>query len=212
GLWTGVMTRMIAGSERDQKTSGSLETFSPLLRNWGKQEQGMNRKELETLLLTLESTPALVARAATRLSAEETRRRTADGAFSLIENVWHLADLEQEGYAVRLRRILAEDDPFLSDFDGDRIARERNYQSRDLAKGLALFATAREQNLETLRSLSPSAWRRTGKQEGVGRVTLGDVARMMAEHDRSHTRDITDLIAQFRGHSDSRRRPTSVMA
>ncbi len=172
----------------------------------------MNRKELETLLLTLESTPALVARAAAKLSAEEARRRPADGAFSLNENVWHLADLEEEGYAARIRRILAEEDPFLSDFDGDRIARERNYQIRDLAKGLALFATAREQNLATLRSLSPSGWRRTGKQEGVGRVTLGDVARMMAEHDRSHTRDLADLIARLRGNTDFQPRSASVVA
>jgi hypothetical protein len=172
----------------------------------------MNRKELETLLLTLESTPALVARAAARLSPEEARRRPADGTFSLIENVWHLADLEYEGYAVRIRRILADDDPSLPDFDGDRIARERNYQSRDLAKGLALFATSREHNLEALRSLSPSGWKRTGKQEGVGRVTLGDVARMMAEHDRSHTRDIADLIAHLRRNVDFQPRSASVVA
>lgn len=172
----------------------------------------MNRKELETLLLTLESTPALITRAAARLSAEEARQRPADGAFSLIENVWHLADLEQEGYAERIRGILAEEDPFLSDFNGDRIARERNYQSRDLVRGLTLFANARERNLETLRSLSPSRWKRTGKQEGIGRVTLGDVARMMAEHDRSHTRDIADLIARLRGNSDLQSRSASVVA
>ncbi|MGH9316270.1 MAG: DinB family protein [Thermoanaerobaculia bacterium] len=172
----------------------------------------MNRHKLETLLLTLESTPALLARAAASLSAEEARRRPAEGAFSLIENVWHLADLEREGYGVRIRRILAEEEPRLSDFDGDRIARERNYQIRDLAKGLALFAIARDGNLETLRFLSPPDWKRAAEQEGVGRVTLEDVARMMAEHDRSHTRDIADLIAHFREPKDSQPRPASVVA
>ncbi len=162
----------------------------------------MNRQELETLLLTLESTPALLARAAASLSAEEARRRPAEGAFSLIENVWHLADLEREGYGVRIRRILTEEEPLLSDFDGDRVARERNYQSRDLAEGLALFAGARGRNLEMLRSLSPSDWKRAGEQECVGRVTLEDVARMMVEHDRSHTGDVADLIAFFRDGSD----------
>ena len=172
----------------------------------------MNRKELETLLLTLESTPALVARAAARLSAEEARRRPAEGAFSLIENVWHLAELEREGYATRIRRILAEAEPFLPDFDGDRIARERNYRIRDLAEGLAVFATARERNLEILRSLPPAGWKRTGKQEGIGRVTLEDVTRMMAEHDRSHTRDVADLIASLRGKMDFQPRSASVVA
>jgi len=172
----------------------------------------MNRHKLETLLLTLESTPAWLARAAARLSAEDARRRPAEGVFSLIENVWHLADLEREGYGERLRQILSEREPFLADFDGDRIARERNYQGLDLAKGLALFTVAREDNLEALRSRSLPDWTRSGEQEGVGRVTLEDVARMMAEHDRSHTRDITRLIAHFQDGADWRPRPASVVA
>ena len=58
----------------------------------------MNRRKLETLLLTLESTPALVARAAAQLDASQARRAPAAGLFSLVEHVWHLADLEREGY------------------------------------------------------------------------------------------------------------------
>jgi hypothetical protein len=128
----------------------------------------MNRHKLETLLLTLESTPALLARAAANLSAGDARRRPAEGVFSLVENVWHLADLEREGYGGRIGLILAEREPFLSDFDGDRIAQERNYQSRDLSKGLALFAAAREENLATLRSLSLSAWKRAASRSASG--------------------------------------------
>ncbi len=94
----------------------------------------MNRRELETLLLTLESTPALVARAAEGLEPSQVRQAPAPGAFSLIEHVWHLADIEREGYGTRIRRILCEQEPLLSDFDGERIAREREYIKRDLAK------------------------------------------------------------------------------
>ena len=85
----------------------------------------MKRREFEALLVTLESTAALLSRAAATLSPAEARRRPAAGGFSLVENVWHLADLEREGYAVRIRRILGETNPALLNFDGDRIARER---------------------------------------------------------------------------------------
>src|SRR5688572_30494985 len=103
----------------------------------------MNRRELETLLLTLESTAALLARAGTQLSEDTVRQRGTTGGFSLVEHVWHLADLEREGYAARIRRLLSEDEPVLSNFDGNRVARERLYERRNFAEGLIAFTEAR---------------------------------------------------------------------
>ncbi len=173
----------------------------------------MNRRKLETLLLTLESTPALLARAAREFSPREaTRRTTADG-FSLVENVWHLADLEREAYGVRIRRLLTETEPTLSNFDGERIARERDYQRKTLADGLAEFAHARRRNVERLRAVTAAAWKRAGVQESVGRITLADVPRLMAEHDRSHTEDIRALLAEIRsGATLAIPRPASAVA
>jgi hypothetical protein len=159
----------------------------------------MNRRELETLLLTLESTPALVARAAEGLEPWQVRRAPAPGSFSLVEHVWHLADIEREGYGMRIRRILAEQDPVLADFDGERIARERQYNQRDLATGLAALAAARARNVEKLRRcIHNSDWKRRGVQDGVGPITLEDVPRMMAGHDRAHTEEIATLVAHLK--------------
>jgi DinB family protein len=159
----------------------------------------MNRRELETLLLTLESTPALLARAAAGLSGAQTRRSPESGAFSFIEHVWHLADLEREGYGTRIRRLLTEEEPMLSNFDGDRAARERVYAQRDLGEGLTAFARARHANVATLRGASPEDWKRPGEQEVVGRVALSDIPRMMVEHDRAHTAEIAASLAELTG-------------
>jgi hypothetical protein len=173
----------------------------------------MNRRELETLLLTLESTPALLARAAARLSPAQVRRSPKNGGFSFIENVWHLADLEREGYGVRIRRLLTEESPMLSNFDGDRAARERVYSRRDLAEGLAAFARARHANLIVLRSVTSADWKRDGEQEAFGRVSLSDLPRMMAEHDQSHTTDVAGLLAELTGGAASPLpHPTSAVA
>lgn len=173
----------------------------------------MNRSQLETLLLTLESTPALLARAAREFSPSEATRGPEAGGFSLVENVWHLADLEREAYGVRIRRLLTEEEPTLANFDGDRIARERAYQTRSLAEGLVAFSLARRRNVERLRAVSPAGWRRAGLQESTGRVTLADVPRMMAEHDRSHTDDIAGLLRSLRsGTAPARPHPTSAVA
>lgn len=158
----------------------------------------MNRRDLETLLLTLESTPALLARAAAELPEDRVRQRGTGGSFSLVEHVWHLADLEREGYGVRIRRLLTEDEPRLSNFEGDRVARERVYHRRDLAEGLLAFTAARSRNLEMLREASASDWKRSGEQEGVGPLSLSDIPRMMAEHDRSHEAEIAELVRELR--------------
>jgi len=172
----------------------------------------MNRRKLETLLLTLESTAALLLRAAAELSSEETARKPEGGGFSFRENVWHLADLEREAFATRIQRILSEDEPLLPNFDGSRIARERRYNERDLAQGLTAFGEARTRNVEALRRASRSEWKRRGEQEGVGRISLEDLPRQMAEHDASHTREIADLIAHLRDGKPLDAHPTSAVA
>jgi hypothetical protein len=171
----------------------------------------MNRRHLETLLLTLESTPALVAKAAAALNASQVRQAPA-GGFSLLEHVWHLADLEREGYGVRIRRILSEEEPPLSDFEGERIARERCYAKRDLAEGLAAFTSARSRNVDKLRSVGNADWKRRGVQYGIGSVALEDIPRMMAEHDRCHTTEIAALLAHLKEGKPFEARQASAVA
>jgi hypothetical protein len=173
----------------------------------------MNRRELETFFLTLESTPALLAKAASELPEDRVRQRGTTGGFSFVEHVWHLADLEREGYGVRIRRLLSEDEPLLSNFDGERIAHERVYQRRDLADGLLAFTAARTRNLQMLRDVSNGDWTRTAEQEGVGAVALGDIPRMMVEHDRDHEHEIAGLIRDLRFETaPSGTRPASAVA
>jgi hypothetical protein len=132
------------------------------------------------------------------LSVAETLAPGPDDLFSPVEQCWHLADLEREGFGERIRRLLVEEDPALPDFDGARIALERDYRSRPLAEGLVAFRAARMANLETLRRVLEAGWTRAGSLAGVGPVTLGDVPRMMAEHDAEHRLQILAWIRAIR--------------
>ena len=151
--------------------------------------------DVATLLDSLEAMPRELQSVARRMTAEAAVAAPPDGGFSLLEQAWHLADLEREGYGERIRRLLSEEDPRLPDFDGARIAMERNYRARSLAEGLAAFLAERTANVALLRSLPAIAWGRAGLQEGVGPITLRDVLRMMREHDDSHRAEIAALLA-----------------
>ena len=151
---------------------------------------GLAAMEQSALLAALEAMPDYLATAFAALSPEEATVAGPDGALAPVEQCWHLADLEREGYGLRIERLLRETEPLLADFDGARIARERAYRTRSLAEGLAAFRQARQDNLARLRTLSAEQWRRDGSQEGVGPIALCDVPGMMAEHDDGHRGEI----------------------
>ena len=149
--------------------------------------------DLHAILLRLQAMPAELRAAAQRMGESAWRVTPPNGGFSLVEQAWHLADLEREGYGLRIERLLSEEGPFLPNFDGDRIAAERDYRRQSMEEGLAAFAAARAQNLTALRALPAAAWDRSGTQEGVGPITLRDVPRLMLDHDDAHREEIAAL-------------------
>lgn len=139
--------------------------------------------------------PALLAEVVAGVPGSLVRVRS--GPFALVEQVWHLADLEREGFGERIRRLIAEEDPFLPDFDGDRVAREREYLRLDPGEALAAFSSARAETIRLLRSLPDGSWSRSGQQEGVGRVALSDLPGRILDHDRAHLAEIAGLLADL---------------
>jgi hypothetical protein len=162
-------------------------------------------KEREALLNQLEAMPVFLKQRFAALSATDAMTEGPNQTFSPVEQCWHLADLEREGFGTRIRRLLEEEAPHLPDFDGGRIARERQYRTRSLSEGLSAFRIARQANLDSLRTLVADQWARAGTQEGVGRLMLCDLPHMMAEHDSSHRAEI-DAWVKSRGLPTPRRR------
>ena len=158
----------------------------------------LTRIDQETMLAELSAMPHVLETAFGCLPAADVALPGPGGAFSPVEHAWHLADLEREGYAVRIERLLNETAPALPDFDGARIARERDYRSLSLAAGIDAFRTARATNLARLRALSDEAWFRSGTQEGVGAVAVCDIPAMMAEHDAGHRAEIEGWLQAYR--------------
>jgi hypothetical protein len=124
------------------------------------------------------------------LTTEETVTPGPDGTFSPVEQVWHLADLESEGFGLRIQKLQAEINPHLPDFDGDAIASARDYRSLSILDGLKAFEEARDANLLALQSLPAEAWLRNGTQEGVGEISLCDMPAFIQQHDRAHIAEI----------------------
>ena len=152
----------------------------------------LNTIEREELLASLDEMPEFLQSTFARLSAERILTRGPEETFSPVEQVWHLADLEREGFGRRIRRLLTECEPHLPDFDGERVAAERNYRGLSLNEGLRAFAEARQKNIELLRTIETERWFLSGTQEGIGKVSLCDIPGFMLQHDTAHRIEIEE--------------------
>jgi len=107
--------------------------------------------------------------------------------------VLHLRDIDVDGYEQRVLRILAEENPFLPDVDGAKLAAERDYNAQPLAPALEAFAASRARSIARLRAASEGDFERTGEMEGVGRVTLRELLQRWLEHDAGHIKEMEAL-------------------
>jgi uncharacterized damage-inducible protein DinB len=122
--------------------------------------------------------------------------RPAAGGFSLVQHACHLRDVEIEGYATRLARMLAEDNPALVGIDGQQLARERDYQQQGLEDAAAAFAATRGATVARLRQLSAAQRSRTGTM-GEHTMTIDDMVAAMIAHDSEHMDELGALRAEL---------------
>lgn len=158
------------------------------------QTETMNQQGREQLITFLEETPVIIRALAVGLTDPELRRKPSAGEFSVLEHVCHLNDIEREAYAPRITRLLNENNPFLPDVDGDKLARERNYQERNFDEALRAFTDARNENLSVVKKLSPEQLKREGVFEAIGPITLEGLLLKMREHDESHREEMRKLV------------------
>jgi hypothetical protein len=169
-------------------TSGSR--IGSLLWKSAMQYMNLNSAQREELLASLTNMSEYLKEMFAGLTSEQARTPGPGESFSPVEQVWHLADLEREGFGVRIRRLLSEVDPHLPDFDGTKIAAERGYRSLSLEEGILAFTQARGENIAALQATGPQMWSRSGVQEGVGSVSLCDIPNFMLQHDSAHRAEI----------------------
>lgn len=118
-------------------------------------------------------------------------------AFTAIEQVCHVRDIEIEGYQVRFRRTLREDSPLLPSIDSETVAKQRDYGRSDAARALAEFRAARAQTLELLRGLDAASLQRRAVFEGYGPVTLRALIHYLCSHDQQHLAGLQWLLGKI---------------
>jgi hypothetical protein len=145
-----------------------------------------------TQLLQYETAPARVAEAIAGLSDAQIRQVTSEEAWSIHEVVVHLADAELVG-SWRLRKILAEPDVTLQNYDEEGWAKNLSYSAQRREQALALFTMQRAVNTELLRLLPPEAWEKTAQHETRGTISVYDLFMLLSHHVDDHLEQIEQI-------------------
>ena len=118
-------------------------------------------------------------------------------AFTALEQVCHVRDIEIDGYQVRFRRTLEESSPTLASIDSEALAQQRDYARADAPRMLAEFREARARTLALLGGVEQSQWRRPALFEGYGRVTLRGLVHYLCSHDQQHLSGLQWLLGKI---------------
>jgi DinB family protein len=133
-----------------------------------------------------------VVNALNNFPAESLGAHPIAGKWSAREIVHHLGDSETTS-AVRIRRLLCEDQPVIQGYDQDDFATRLRYNERDMGPALEAFRSARATTMQLLPLLTEEDWKRAGTHTESGRYTAEDWLRIYADHAHNHAAQIRRL-------------------
>lgn len=125
--------------------------------------------------------------------------RPAPGKWSVHEVIVHCADSETNSH-MRLRYLLAEDNPVIVGYNQDRWATSLDYHAHPLEPAVATIVSVRANTVPLLRRLPEAAWARMGTHTESGRYGVEDWLRLYAHHLEVHERQVRRNLDGWRNH------------
>ena len=141
--------------------------------------------------------PDVIAAAVAGMDDTALDYKPSDGGWSPREVVHHTADSEMTS-AIRLRRLVAEENPQISGYDGDEFARRLKYATRPVGPSLDAIRAARSSTLSILETLVEEDWSRAGTHSELGSYSVELWLKIYAVHCHDHAEQITRAVAEIR--------------
>jgi hypothetical protein len=142
--------------------------------------------ETQELLKRFTAAPAELEARLRGLSPEQAAFRPFADAWTIHEQVVHLADAELSA-SVRLRKILAESGVGVEVYDEEKWQAGLSYPAQDLGRSARLFRLLREMSADLLSRAPQSAWEGNWvRHPQRGKLTLRGWLQMYVEHSDTH--------------------------
>ena len=158
----------------------------------------MDVQELRDIQTSLAQVPRSVESLVAAAPAEALHWREADGHWTIVEVLCHLADGEITDWMPRVERILSGGGRFVPYDREGGFSRYRGWTAEQL---VGEFGQLRRANLVTLETLQLSAAHLSlpGEHPELGPVTLGHLLATWATHDMAHVAQISRILTRSLG-------------
>jgi predicted transcriptional regulator len=160
----------------------------------------MDAAQRAALVAAYVAGPAAIRASLDGIADAQLDARPADGGWTPREVVHHTADSEMTS-GIRLRRLIAEDDPLIVGYDGDEFARRLHYADRPIEPALDAIEAARATTAQILAGLTEAEWGRTGTHSEDGPYGVERWLEIYAAHCHEHADQIGSARAEARARS-----------
>lgn len=140
---------------------------------------------------------AHISDALVNITTEELDFRPAPDKWTSREIVHHLADSEMIS-AIRLRKLLVEDNSYIQAYDQEQFARRLHYAHRSIEPALQALQAARATTAQLLESMSETDWQRAGTHSESGSYSAETWLQIYAAHAHNHADQIRRNRQRYR--------------
>lgn len=131
------------------------------------------------------------------------RWRPAEGRWSIVEIVCHLADEEREDFRMRFALTLSDPGAEWPSIDPAGVVTTRDYNSRQIESALADFLSERSLSIAWLKSLTDPDLSIVHIHPRFGSMSAGDLLSSWVAHDLLHIRQIARIMHERVAHDAS---------
>lgn len=148
----------------------------------------MEEKQRTELLQKYRSGHQAVVDAVANMREDELDHSPGDGDWTPRQIVHHIADSEMTS-AIRLRTLVAEDNPTIVGYD-EKVFAESLTRDRPIEPSLNAVRWARESTLQILERLSEDEWKKAGTHTELGPYSVERWLEVYANHCHDHASQI----------------------
>ncbi len=155
---------------------------------------------IEQNLSLLAAAPARLAGLTKGLSPAQLVTPPEPGEWSARDVLAHLRACS-DMWGKYIVQILNEDHPTIRAVNPRTWIKQTNYLEQEFQPSLKAFTAQRAELLKVLKPLHPRAWSRAATVTGAGKPrerTVQDYAQWLANHERSHIRQIERIVNKLR--------------
>ena len=129
----------------------------------------------EETVRMLEANAGKVAAFFKDVSDRQARWKPAPEKWSMLEVLGHLIDEERDDFPKRLRLLLENPETEWPPIDPEGWARERDYNTRELATSIGTFLAERADSIKWFKGLKDPEWRDAYPHPKLGEIRAGDL-------------------------------------